>query len=95
MLEIDETKIYGIPERFVLHKLDDEMYWLFDIKDGDYFKLNLTTYSILMCFDGKTPLFKIKEQLISRHPEVNTQVICNDLEELTEKLVKEGILKSF
>jgi len=52
MLEINETKIWRIAEKFVLRKLDEEMYWIFDVQDGDYFELNFTSYFILSCFDG-------------------------------------------
>lgn len=93
MLEIKETEVWRISERFVLHKLDEEMYFLFDVKEGDYFELNSTSYFILSCFDGKTPLFKIRERVISKHPGVNHQEVGNDLEELLKKMAKEGILE--
>jgi len=93
-LEIEETKVWRIPEKFVLHELDEEIYWLFDVEDGDHFELNSTSYSMLSCFDGKTPLSKIKEQLISKYPEEDAQVVYNDLEEVVKKMVKEGILES-
>lgn len=94
MLEIEEMRVWRIPEKFVLHNLNEEMYWLFDVEDGDHFELNCTSYSMLSCFDGKTTLSKIKEQFISKYPEEDAQVVCNDLEELVKKMVKEGILES-
>lgn len=93
MLEIEETKVWRIPKKFVLHKLDEEMYWVFDVKEGDYLELNSTCYFILSCFDGETPLFKIREQVISEYPEADPQEVCNDLEELVNKMVKEGVLE--
>lgn len=94
MLEVEETKVWRISEKFVLHKLEEEMYWIFDIKEGDHFELNFTSYFILSCFDGKTPLSKVRERLISKYHKVDTQTVSNDLEELLEKMIKEGILES-
>lgn len=92
-LEIEETKVWRIPEKFVLHELDEEIYWLFDVEDGDYFKLNFASYSMLLCFDGKTPLFKVREKIILRYPEADAQEVCNDLEEFVKKMLKKGILE--
>ena len=94
MLEVEETKVWRISEKFVLHKLEEEMYWIFDIKEGDHFELNFTSYFILSCFVGKTPLSKVRERLISKYHKVDTQTVSNDLEELLEKMIKEGILES-
>lgn len=93
MLEIEKTKVYRIPERFVLHKLEDKRYWLFDIEEGAHFKLNFISYFILSCFDGKTNLFKIWEQLISKCAEIDTNAVWNDLEELVKKMVNKKVLE--
>lgn len=93
-LEIEETRVWRIPEKFVLHELNEEMYWLFDVEDGDHFELNSTSYSMLSCFDGKTPLFKVREQIISKYAEVDTKEVCDDFQEFVKKMVKEGILES-
>ena len=94
MLEIEEIKIWRISEKYFLHKLDEEMYWIFDIKEGNYFELNFTSYFILSCFDGKTPLSKVREKLISKYAEVDTQTVSNDLEELVKKMLKKCILEA-
>jgi len=94
MLEIEDNKVWRIPEKYVLHKLNEEMYWIFDTKDGEHFELNFTSYFILSCFDGKTSLSKIREKIISEYPEADPQRVFNDLEELVKQMVKECILES-
>ena len=93
MLEIEETKIWRMPEKFILRTLSEEMYWLFDVEDGDHFELNSTSYSMISHFDGKTTLFKIREQIILKYPEEDAQAVCDDLEELVENMVKDGVLE--
>ena len=39
------------------------------------------------------PLFKIREQIISRYPEAEANAVCDDLHELLNKIVKEGVLE--
>jgi len=93
MLEISEATVYRIPDRFVLHGLDGETYWAFDVKNGDYFELNSTSYSILSCFDGKTPLYEIHGRIILKYPAVDPLELESDFKQLVDKMVKEGVLE--
>lgn len=93
MLEVESSEIWRITDRFVLHKFDEEMCWLFDIQEGDYFELNPVSYFIISCFDGKTPFCEIRRQVLSNYPEASPQRVCEDLQELLKKLVEERVLE--
>ena len=93
MLEVEDSEIWRIADRFVLHKLDEEMCWLFDIQGGDYFELNPVSYFSISCFDGKTPCSEIRRQVLSKYSEANPQSVCEDLQELFRKLIEERVLE--
>ncbi len=94
MLEI-EAEILQIREQFVLYRLDvcdNDLFWLFDIREGPCFKLNETTFFILSCFDGKTPNSEILYRLISRYTDVDHEKIYKDFMDIVKTLKRENIL---
>ena len=75
MLEVEKDKVFRISEKCILHKLGDELYWLFDIEGGDIFELNATSHFIISCFDGKTTLQNIQDRVTSRYGDVEAQEV--------------------
>lgn len=93
MLEIEKNKVFRILEKFVLHRLGDELYWLFDIQDGDVYQLNAVSYFIISCFDGKTSLQNILDKVELQYSRIEAQEVRGDFEELVQKLINAQILE--
>jgi len=93
MLEVD--KILQLKEEFILYKLElsKGMFWLFNIENGDSFKLNETSYYILSLFDGNRNIGKIHKYILDEYPEVDPNVALEDFEELIERMKKVNIFK--
>lgn len=94
MLELKESTILKLADNYVLYKLDiDEgMYWLFDIEEGTNFDLNEVSYFELSSCDGKNNYGEICNKVISKYSDENSETVLKDLNELLDKLYKEGIL---
>lgn len=93
MLEVD--KVLQLKEEFVLYKLeiDKGMFWLFNIENGDSFKLNEISYYILSLFDGEKSVGDIQKYLLDKYKNVNTKAIVKDFIELVQKMENENIFK--
>lgn len=92
MLEVE--KVLQLKEEYVLHKLEvaDGKFWLFNIENGDSFKLNRTSYDMLSLIDGKRNIEEIYRCLFDKYSNKNKDLILNDFEELIEKMSKEKII---
>ena len=90
MLEVE--KVLQLKEEFILHKLDigDGKFWLFNIENGDSFKLNRTSYTILSLLDGKRNIGEINRYLSDKYPNKGTDLILKDIEEVIVKMLKEN-----
>ena len=93
MLEVD--KILQLKEEYILYKLevDKGMFWLFNIENGDSFKLNEISYYILFLFDGNRNIEKIKKCILDKYPDKNSDIVLKDFEELIIKMKKQNIFK--
>ena len=93
MLEVD--KVLQLKEEYILHRLDigEGKFWLFNIENGDSFKLNRTSYTILSLIDGKRSIGEINRCLFDRYPNKHTDLILKDFEELIERMQKENIIE--
>lgn len=93
MLEV--SKILLLKEKFILHKLDLEnsMFRLFNIENGDSFKLNEISFSILSLFDGKRSIEEIRNYILDKYPDENPDFILRDFSELMENMEKEDIFE--
>ena len=93
MLEVD--KILQLKEEFILYKLDVDkgMFWLFNIENGDSFKLNEISYYILSLFDRNRSIEKIKKCILDKNPDIDSNTILKDFEELIIKFQKQNIFK--
>lgn len=91
MLEID--KILQLKEEFILYKLevDKGMFWLFNIENGDSFKLNEISYNILFLFDGNRSIEKINKCIFDKYPDIDSDIVLKDFEELIIKMKKQNI----
>ena len=91
MLEVD--KALQLKEEFILYKLEvgKGMFWLFNIENGDSFKLNETSYYMLSLFDGNRSIGEICKCILNKYPNSNPDVVLEDFEELIERMKKENI----
>ena len=93
MLEVD--RILQLKEEFILYKLEvaEGMLWLFNIKNGDSFRLNGTSYYILSLFDGNRSIGKIKKCILDKYSDADPDVVLEDFEELIKRMKKKNIFK--
>jgi len=93
MLEID--KILQLKEEYILYKLDvgDGKFWLFNIENGDSFKLNRTSYDMLSLIDGKRTIGEINRCLFDKYPNKDTDSILKDFETLIKRMRKDNIIE--
>jgi len=91
MLEVD--KVLQLKEEFILYKLEvgKGMFWLFNIENGDSFKLNEISYYMLSLFDGNRSIGEICNCILNKYPNSNPDVVLEDFEELIERMKKENI----
>jgi len=91
MLEVD--KALQLKEEFILYKLEvgKGMFWLFNIENGDSFKLNETSYYMLSLFDGNRSIGEICKCILNKYPNSNPDVVLEDFEELIERMKKENM----
>ena len=95
MLEVD--KALQLKEEFILYKLEvgKGMFWIFNIENGDSFKLNETSYYMLSLFDGNRSIGEICKCILNKYPNSNPDVVLKDFEELLERMKQENIFVEF
>ena len=95
MLEVD--KVLQLKEEFILYKLEvgKGMFWLFNIENGDSFKLNETSYYMLSLFDGNRSIGEICKCILNKYPNSNPDVVLEDFEELMERMKQENMFIEF
>jgi len=93
MLEIN--KILQLKEEYVLFKFDigNGKFWLFNILNGDSFKLNQTSYNMLLLIDGKRSIEEINKYLVDKFSNENKDLILKDFKELIDRMQKEKIFE--
>ena len=91
MLEVDE--ILQLKEEFILYKLevDKGMFWLFNIENGDSFKLNEISYNILSLFDNNRSIEKMKKSILDKYPDMDSDIVLKDFEEIIIEMKKQKI----
>ena len=94
MLEIKQNGVLKLSKKYLLHKIYEEAFWLFDLEDGDVFELNASSYFILSCFDGRTPFNLIRDRIVSKYDGADSQKIVSDLKEFVTKMIDGNILES-
>ena len=93
MLEVD--RVLQLKKEFILYKLEvgKGMFWLFNIENGDSFKLNETSYHILSLFDGNRSIGEIHKCILDKYPDSDPNLVLKDFEELIERMKKKNIFK--
>ena len=93
MLEVD--KILQLKEEYILYKLEVNkgMYWLFNIENGDSFKLNETSYYMLSLFDENRSIGEIQRCIIEKYADIKSNSVLKDFEELIMSMKKQNIFK--
>jgi len=94
MLEINDNTVLKLSDSFSLYCADlkEKKFWIFDIKKGQSFKLNETSYYFLSQVDGANSLKHIIESLIQRYNE-NTETIKKDINELISFCMQKKIFR--
>ena len=93
MLEVD--KILQLKEEYILYKLevDKGMFWLFNIENGDSYKLNEISYNILCLFDGNRNIEKIQKSIRDKFPDIDSDIVLKDFDEFLIEMKKQNIFK--
>ena len=93
MLEIN--KILQLKEEYILFKfdVDNGKFWLFNIENGDSFKLNQTSYNMLSLIDGKRSIEEINKYLIDKFSNKNRDLVLKDFKVLIERMILEKIIE--
>ncbi len=93
MLEVD--KMFQLKEEFILYKLevDEGMFWLFNIENGDSFKLNEISYNILCLFNGNRNIEKIQKSILDKFPDIDSDIVLKDFDEFLIEMKKQNIFK--
>ena len=93
MLELDQD--LQLKEEFILYQLEvgEGKAWLFNIENGDSFKLNETSYDILSMFDGKRSIGEIRKCIADKYQDIDPGEISGDFDELVEEMIRNNIFK--
>ncbi len=93
MLEVE--KVLQLKEEFILYKLEagKGMFWLFNVENGDSFRLNEISYCILSLFDGNKSIGEIRKCILDKYLDATPDVISKDFEGLMERVKRENIFK--
>ena len=91
MLEVNE--VLQLKEEYVLYKLEVEegMYWLFNIENGDTFKLNETSYYMLSLFNKNRSIGEIEKCILEKYPDIESNNVLRDFEKLITNMKEQNI----
>ena len=83
-------------DNLFLYKLDDSLAWLFNIENGEHYKLNDSSHFILALFDGKKTVDEIKKIYIKKYAneDVAEPILLKDFNELFDRLMRNNLLSS-
>ena len=98
MLETNKSNSVGMElnDNLFLYKLDDSLAWLFDIENGEHYKLNDSSHFILSLFDGKKTVDEIQKIYIKKYANENVAepILLKDFNELLDCLMRNNFLNS-
>ncbi len=89
------NKKYFLSEDWSLQKIElgqDVKYYLLNIRDGDIYRLNDTSYTFLILFDGNLTCDEIIKKLTEIY-NVDKEKIKKDFEKMVSIWLEKGILK--
>lgn len=98
MLETDKSDslIMNLNDNLFLYKLDDSLAWLFNIENGEHYKLNDSSHFILSLFDGKKTVDEIQKMYIKKYEkeDVEETILLKDFNELLDCLMRNNVLNT-
>lgn len=91
--EINSLKM-KLNDNLFLYKLDDSLAWLFNIENGEHYKLNDSSHFILSLFDGKKTIGEIQEIYMQKYSNegVEKPILLKDFNELLDHLENNHLL---
>ncbi|HBX23301.1 MAG TPA: PqqD family protein [Desulfotomaculum sp.] len=94
MLEIENTTIFKLNSNYSLSALGSEnaKFWLFELKEGNIYKLNDVSYSILSLLDGRTSFGSLIETVASQYDGVTKEEIVRDGKDFFTRCLNNGII---
>ena len=98
MLETDKSDSLRMKlnDNLFLYKLDDSLAWLFNIENGEHYKLNDSSHFILSLFDGKKTVDGIQKIYIKKYAneDVSEPILIKDFNELLDHLMRNNFLNT-
>ena len=93
MLELEQNNTFVLAENIYLQKIAElGKYWVFNIDTGEHYSLNETSYWILEQIAESLPIGSILMSFINTF-EVAENQGKNDLTEIVDSFLKEGIIQ--
>lgn len=85
-----------LADSLFLYKLDESLAWLFNIENGEYYKLNDSSHFILSLFDGKKTIGEIQKIYINKYFKegIEEPILLKDFNELLERMIRDNVLIS-
>ena len=86
----------NLNDNLFLYKLDDSLAWLFNIENGEHYKLNDSSHFILSLFDGKKTVGEIQKIYIKEYAnkDVEEPQLLKDFNELLDRLMRNNFLNT-
>ncbi len=96
MLETDKSDSLrmNLNDNLFLYQLDDSLAWLFNIDNGEHYKLNDSSHFILSLFDGKKTVGEIQKIYLKKYVNggVAEPILLKDFNELLDRLMRNNVL---
>ena len=94
MLDIENKTVFKLNESFSLSSFESkkQKYWLFDLNEGNIYRLNTVSYLILSMLEGKTCFGDIISSVLSQFDDVNKEEIWRDGQEFLTQCLNNGII---
>jgi len=94
MLEIEDKAIFKLNSNYSLSALGSEKakYWLFELIEGNIYRLNDVSYNMLSLLDGRTSFGGIVEAVVSQYEGATKEEIERDGKEFFAQCLSNGII---
>lgn len=94
MLEIDQNAVLKLNSNYSLSALESEKskYWLFELNEGNIYRLNEVSYYMLSLLDGKITFANIIEAISNRYDGVSRDEIVQDSNKFFTQCLENGII---
>ena len=94
MLEIKDDAVFKLHDDYSIMSMESNgsKYWLFELKQGNIYRLNDVSFSILSLLDGQTCFARVIESVESNYEQVNKVEIYIDAQEFLSLCLNKGII---